>query len=152
MKNHVLKQFVSDRLEAKEIARILKRTEYSVTMAKARFWLFQSCPVFTRQPFTPCRNYQIQDGGWSLEQIAEVYGCCQSNISHFLSKNEFRYFARAKRKSATSQKWSEFDEALLRRLLKRRLSLERIRTHFPNRNASRGTHEKPEDDTPLDNT
>ena len=130
-----LKQLALDRVETKEIARILKRTNIAVQMAKVRYGYYTPVLFSPDNPLHLAEIIKFKMAGWSLERIAEVYGCCQPHISDLLIKNGFRYFARSKRKSATSQRWNEFDEVLLRRLLKRRLSLERIRNHFPNRTA-----------------
>ena len=128
-----LKQLVADRKDSHEIARILKRSQVAVQMAKVRYGYYSPALFSPDNPLHLAEVIKFKMAGWSLERIAEVYGCSQAHISDLLTKNGFRYFARSKRKSATSQRWHEFDEALLRRLLKRRLSLERIRTHFPNR-------------------
>ena len=127
-----LKQLVSDRVGPKEIARILKRTKSSVETAKARYGYYRPILLSPDNPLHLAEIIKFKMAGWSLERIAEVYGCSQAHISDLLTKNGFRYFARSKReKRDFTDDGSEFDEALLRRLLKRRLSLERISNTFP---------------------
>lgn len=137
--DYTLKQLVAAGKTASEIAQVLKRRTIGA-IHNRRNVLGIHCPrrFPLRDPRYMAAVVKFKMAGWTHAAIAEVYGVSPSEISAILCRNGLHRFRWVRRKHKKPREyWTEVEEALLRKYLKRGVPLKWICLEFPYRsNAS----------------
>ena len=129
-----LKRLVNKRKESKEIARILGKTQSAINKAKTRYGIYKPRVLSPNNPLHLAEIIKFKMAGWTLERIAEAYGCTTSPVSNILIQNSMSGFMRQKPNyTKPFESWGEYEMVKLRRYCKKGYSLDRICTYFPNR-------------------
>ena len=126
-----LKKLVEERLTCAEIAKIMGRTKYQINSKKERLGLYKSYKLSPRNPLHVAEIIKFKMAGWTHAEIAEVYGCDLAWVSLVLCSNGIKNFMCVRnRKQDTRRLWTETEEALLRKYLKKGYTFPRIRAKF----------------------
>ena len=130
----VLKQLVSERKKAAEIAKTLGRTADSVNNRKyvLRLQKPQQFPEIT--PLRVAEIVKFKMAGWRHCDIAKVYGISIAEISRILCENGMKGTMRTFPKyQYPRRQWSELGTHRLRECIKKGYSFDRICSYFPHR-------------------
>ena len=129
-----LKRLVDERKTVVEIARLLGRTDASITSMKEKMGIYRPKPLSPDNPLHVAEVIKFKMAGWSLEAIAKVYRYGVSHVSNMLTMNGIKGFMPGKREFVKPYHyWSEFELHRLRGYCKREYKFDRICRLFPNR-------------------
>jgi len=112
-----------------EIAKRLNRTESSVERRKEKLKIHRvPFKLDKSNPLHAAQLIKFRMAGWTLAQIANIWGVKYSNqISNVLRSKGFYNWAGKRER----ERWSEVEVQLLRKYLKKGMSLESIYREFP---------------------
>ena len=130
-----LKSLVGEGKPVREIAKILQRTEYSVNNRMGVLRIYKHRKFTSRNPVLVAELIKFRMLGWKVDDIARVYGVRATNVSRILCRKGFKgKWTKPQPKNHTNYRyWSEVELALLRKLLKKKYSTERIHREMPHR-------------------
>ena len=129
-----LKRLVDERKPVREIAILLGRTHAGISSMKTKMGIYRPQPLSPGNPLHVAEVIKFKMAGWTLREIAKVYGYGISHVSNMLRMNGMKGFMPAGRKfEKPYHYWSEFELERLRGYCKREYKFDRICGLFPNR-------------------
>ena len=129
-----LKMLVDQRKTDKEIGGILGRTHRGISAAKVKYGIYKPPLLSPDNPLHLATVIKFKMAGWTLSEIAEIYGCTPQHVSRVLVQNGMVGFMRNRpNPQYLYAVWTELEIHRLRKLCRKRESLDRICPHFPRR-------------------
>lgn len=129
-----LKRLVSERKTTAQIAKILGRTKYAVNNRRVVLGIEAAVKLSAKNPMHLVEVIKFRMAGWTLSEIADVYGVDPAAVSDVLCQNGFkgRWWVR-KKPTQKRKRWSEVELAIVRKYVLKGLSLEAIQLKLPHR-------------------